>query len=227
MLTRARVPRGISLVELMVAIAVGMALLLLITQIFVNQVAANTILLKETRLNQELRAIMDLSVRDVRRAGYWGTAISGAWYESSPGVFANPLNSITIGDSLNPGDAVSGSSMSYSYDVNGNGAIDDDENFTIRLNGNVVEMVQGIATPVTTPLSDPGSTLITGLSFSIVPATVAVSCVASGTNPTLTIRQITIALTGRLASDPTVVRSLQDTDRIRADYVTGACPSSV
>jgi len=211
----------------MVAIAVGLALLLLVTQIFVNQVVANTNLLNVTRLNQELRATMDLSVRDIRRAGYWGHAMAGAWYEGTPGVSTNPLNSITIGDVVDPGTATSGSRISYSYDVNGNGAIEDDEMFTIRLNGSVVEMVQGTATPITTQLSDPGSTIITGLTFSIAPATVSVSCVKSGSNPTLTIRQITIALTGRLASDSNVTRSLQESERVRADYIAGACPSPV
>jgi hypothetical protein len=227
MLIRTPSQRGVSLVELMVAVAVGFALLMLITQIFVHQAAANTDLLKGTRLNQELRAIMDLSVRDIRRAGYWGSAISSAWYEGTPGVSANPLNAITVGDTVNPGTATAASSIRYAYDVNGDGAIDDSENVMIRLNNGAVEMVQGIANPTTTQLSDPGSTVITALTFSIAPTTVTVACVVSGSNPTLTIRQITIALTGRLASDPTVTRSMQETDRIRTDYITGACPAAV
>ena len=224
MLNRASTQRGVSLVELMVGIAVGFALAMVITQVFVNQVVGNTNMLKETRLNQELRAIMDLAVRDIRRGGYWGNAISGAWYDGSPGVATNPLNSITVGDTVNPAAATSGSSVGYSYDVNGDGTIDDAENFTIRLTGSVVELVQGITSPTTTSLSDPGTTTITALTFTIAPATVGIACVVAGSNPALTVRKITIALTGRLADDATVTRSMQETGRVRTDYIVGACP---
>jgi hypothetical protein len=229
MLIRPLLQRGLTLIELMVSIAVGMLLVLAITQFFVGQVIGNTDLLKVTRLNQELRAIMDLTVRDIRRGGYWADAVSGVWYEGTPGVTANPLQSITVGSTVNPDSTTTpGSSIKYAYDANGNGAIDDDENFTIRLNttDHSVELVQGINTVTTTPLSDTGTTTITALTFSpeLFPAPVTITCVVPGSNPVLTVRELKISVTGRLSSDATVTRTMQETVRIRADYIVGACP---
>ena len=229
MLIRPLRQRGVTLIELMVSIAVGMFLLMAITQFFTGQIIGNADLLKVTRLNQELRAIMDLTVRDIRRGGYWGDAMRGVWYEGSPGVTANPLQSITVGSTLNPDStAAVGGSLTYAYDVNGDGTIGDDENFTIRLNttNHSVELVQGINTVTTTPLSDTGTTTITALTFSpeLFPAPVTITCVVPGSNPVLTVRELKISVTGRLSSDATVTRTMQETVRIRTDYIVGACP---
>lgn len=226
-LIRKKLQRGLSLIDLMVGMAVGFVLLMAITQFFVSQVVGNTNMLKATRLNQELRAVMDFAVRDIRRGGYWGNAASGVWYEGSPGVTTNPLQSITVGTTADPATATSGDSIKYSYDVNGNGTLEDSETFTIRLNAGAVELVQGIANPTTTQLSDPGSTTITALTFSVTPATVTVACVVAGSNPALTVREITIALAGRLESDATVTRTMQETIRIRADSIVGSCPAVI
>jgi prepilin peptidase dependent protein B len=229
MLSQRRLQRGMTLIELMVSIAVGLFLLMIITQFFVGQVIGNSELLKVTRLNQELRAIMDLAVRDIRRGGYWANAISGVWYEESPGVTANPLQSITIDSTVNPTTAASGSSFTYAYDVNGNGAIEDSENLTIRLNSDKhsVELVQGITNPTTTTLSDTGATTITGLSFSLAPVVVTIGCVVAGSNPTLTMRQLVIVVTGQLASDSTVSRTMRETIRLRTDPIVGSCPAVI
>jgi type II secretory pathway component PulJ len=210
--------RGMSLVELMVGIAVGIVVVLAITQFFVGQFISNTDMLKATRLNQELRAVMDLTVRDVRRGGYRGDAIRGVWYEGTPGVTPNPLQSITIGSTVNPTASTSGTSIAYSYDINASGTVEDAENFTIQLNNNAVELVQGITSPTTTQLSDPASTTIANLTFTLDPR-----CVDSA--PVLTWREITIALTGRLASDATVTRTLHETVRVRADHLGNPCPT--
>ena len=218
MLTRRVLQRGVSIVEMMIGIAVGMFVVMVITQFFVGQIVGNSDLLKTTRLNQELRTIMDLTVRDIRRDGYWANAISGVWYDGSPGVTTNPLQSIVIGSTVNPATTTSASSVKYSYDVNGNGTVEDSENFTIQLNNNAVELVQGILNPTTTTLSDTGTTTITALNFSFAPAAVTVGCIVAGSNPVLTVRELTISLTGQLTSDPTVTRTMQETIRIRADF---------
>lgn len=228
-----------TIVELMVGVVVGFIAVMAVTLFFVNQMGSNRDMLNVTRLNQELRAIMDLTLRDIRRAGYWGNAISGVYYEGIPGgtVTANPGSSITIGGTLNPSVATNGTSIQYTYDVNGDGAIADDENFKIWLNNGAVELVQGINAPTTTVLSDTSTTTITGLTFrttsfdsgdegtEAAPTTVTVSCIVAGSNPTLTIREIAISVTGQLTRDTSVTRTMQETVRIRADRIAGSCPA--
>ena len=65
---------GFTMVELMVSSIIGLITLAGIITFFANTVQSNADGLKEVRLNQELRALMDVMVRDIRRAGYWRNA---------------------------------------------------------------------------------------------------------------------------------------------------------
>lgn len=60
---------GLSLIELMVAVTIGLFILSGLAFLTSGTVNSNARQLKTTRLNQELRAIMDLTTRDLRRAG--------------------------------------------------------------------------------------------------------------------------------------------------------------
>lgn len=61
---------GFSLTELMVASAVGLIVLTGVLATFVNSLSSSSQHLKTARLNQDLSALMDIIVRDIRRAGY-------------------------------------------------------------------------------------------------------------------------------------------------------------
>ena len=61
--------RGLSLIELMVAVAIGLFLVSGAMTLFVSNVVSSRRLSVETRMNQEMRAAADLIARDVRRAG--------------------------------------------------------------------------------------------------------------------------------------------------------------
>lgn len=62
---------GLSLLELMIALALGLVVLTGVTSVFVSTMVGNFDNLKMTRLNQELRTVMLMVTRDLRRAGYW------------------------------------------------------------------------------------------------------------------------------------------------------------
>lgn len=61
--------KGLSLVELMVGIAVGLFVLAGATMLVATQLGDNRRLLLETQLQQDLRATMDIVTRELRRAG--------------------------------------------------------------------------------------------------------------------------------------------------------------
>lgn len=61
--------RGMSLVELMVALTIGMFILGGLIFVTGSTINSNAKQLKTTRLNQELRSIMHLTTRDLKRAG--------------------------------------------------------------------------------------------------------------------------------------------------------------
>ena len=83
--------RGLSLVELMIGLTVGLIVLSGILGLLSGHLRGNSELIRTTRLNNELRGTMDLVVRDLRRATYWGTSINGVWFASKPVVQPNPF----------------------------------------------------------------------------------------------------------------------------------------
>lgn len=114
MLSRRRTPpsrraqAGLSIVELMVGITVGLFIIGAATMVVTTQLGDNRRLLLETQLQQDLRASADIIAREVRRAGAWGAAGGGIWYPGYTGAVAeNPFGSFEIGED--------GSSIDFEY----------------------------------------------------------------------------------------------------------------
>lgn len=66
---------GLTLIELMVGIAIGLLLIGGATTLFLSNLDSSRRLLLEARLNQNVRAAAELITRDLRRAGYWNEAV--------------------------------------------------------------------------------------------------------------------------------------------------------
>ena len=65
---------GLSLVELMVGIAIGLLVVAGASLLVSTQLGENRRLLLETQVQQDLRASADMIARELRRAGQWGFA---------------------------------------------------------------------------------------------------------------------------------------------------------
>ncbi len=213
---------------MMVATAIGLMLLAGITFLFTHIVKANTDTLKVTHLHQELRAIMDVMVQDIRRSGYWLNAVCS--------VNANILSASLIADYCagiaglqNPFDMIiidmNRSCILYSYDATANGILDTapnadnipDERFGFRLNSGAVEMRQAGADCDTggwQDISDPRSVIITDLQFNSEPSKVTDINVTTGQ---LITRHIEIELRGRLKQDAAIQRTLIAGVHVRND----------
>ncbi len=99
MLTRSRCCRtlrrrsgGLSMVEMLVGIVVGLFLVGGALRFFADYLDDNRRLLLETRISQDLRTVADLIVRDLRRAGYWSAPNPGVTAPADP----NPYAGITL-----------------------------------------------------------------------------------------------------------------------------------
>ena len=219
---------GFSLIEMMIATLVGMMLLAGVTFIFTHTVKANTDSLKTAHLHQELRAIMDIMVQDIRRSGYWTNAICT--------VSANILSPATIADycngvagQANPFDTVminpDKTCILYSYDATPNGILDTapnpnkypDERFGFRMAEGAVEMRQAGADCTAKgwqDISDPQSITITRLQFNSGNSRIIDISTNAGR---LITRQIDITLQGALKADPAVQRTVTAGVRVRND----------
>ena len=87
--------RGLSIVELMIGIAIGLFIVAGATLMLTTQLGDNRRLLLEAQIQQDMRAAADMITRDIRRAGYWGQAYQQVW--PAAGALANPYNRIEPG----------------------------------------------------------------------------------------------------------------------------------
>lgn len=100
--------RGFSLVELMVGSAVAIWLLLGAIQLIGHHFASYRAQVRELRLNQELRAAVDVMARDLKRAGHWNGALQA--FAAGAVSTDNPYAPVTLGNTT------PSSSMEYGYD---------------------------------------------------------------------------------------------------------------
>lgn len=152
---------GVSLIELMISIALGLLLLAAATAMTVSSMVMNADTLSSARLNQNLDSVMHIMVNDIRRAGH-----SGGVFD-----FAN-LEDLNI---------VSSSCVLYAYDVDGSGNLLDIsdvgqfEKFGFKLVGSEIHMRTNCAAGTTcatscttgtwVPLTDDNIISISGLVF--------------------------------------------------------------
>ena len=240
MLTKSR-QSGLSLVETMVAMTIGLFLLTGLVTFVTNNLNANRSRLEMTRLNQELRASMNVMIREIRRAGYW----------ASPSYTLGPLSTLGAGTTYNnpflgaisitsggtttttnggiyvPPSSVPGCIL-FSYDSNGNGIFDTttpDERYGFLLDNGIIYMRTGQGATVndcTTNAGNAWGALTNGndvnyqtLTFS---GPITTKAYLSGTSgPNTQVRYITITLTGQSKSDSSIQQTLTETVKLEND----------
>lgn len=88
--------RGLTLVELMIAVAIGLFVSTVAIKIAVDTIGQNQARIAEIRMNQNLRAAADIIARDLRRAAYWDASISGVWRGAQTVLVPNPYRRIAM-----------------------------------------------------------------------------------------------------------------------------------
>ena len=216
--------RGLTLVELLVGLALGLFVVAAAATLLAAQGREQRSQAAETRLMQDLRTATDVIVRDLRRAGHWGAAGSGVWATGASGVAANPYAALA------PEAAASaGASYRYSRDAVENGVVDANEAFGLRLRNGAIELALGAGQWQS--LTDTGTLTVTA--FDVVPtvhevdlqAHCALACPAGSTScpPRQQVRRLAVTITARSSIETSVVRSLRGEVRVRNDTVLGAC----
>lgn len=187
--------RGVSLVELLVTLVIGLIVIGASTTVFIGTLGANSSQMRISRLNNELRTAMTYVSRDLRRAGYNNWTVA----------------QLEARDFTNSGQAVpvmGAAAAAVSYDINNNGGT---QRYGFQLSNDGVIQAR-IDAGGWNNLTDPSVVQITA--FTITnrsPAAInPVGAVASVTVPVFTIE-----ITGRLTSDNTITRTIRETIRPR------------
>ncbi|WP_296756231.1 prepilin-type N-terminal cleavage/methylation domain-containing protein [Thioalkalivibrio sp.] len=65
-----RLASGLTLVELMIGILIGMILMTAVTSVYIASIRSNTAVLTMAQLNHEVRSVAEVVANDIRRAGF-------------------------------------------------------------------------------------------------------------------------------------------------------------
>jgi type IV pilus assembly protein PilW len=223
----ARTQRGLSIVEMMVGVTVGLIVVAAATMMTAAQLADNRRLLLETQVQQDLRASADLITRDLRRAGYWKDSMRGtaAGAAAGGGLLANPYVNVSP---ATPATLVHAVTYGYANPTRPeDNVVNNDEQAGYRLNNGVIETQLGAGN--WQALTDSGAVRITRFditaSHQAVPLACFRACSAGPTPcpPVQTVRTYTIDIAGQATSDPAVTRSVRSEVRLRNDLVVGEC----
>lgn len=217
--------RGLTLVELLVGMALGLLVVAGGTTLLANQLREHRSLIIEARLMQDLRTTADVVARDLRRAGHWGDA--GAGVDSAGQIaLANPYAAIAPEGAAS--DAVS---LRYSRDIAENHVVDGNEQFGFRLRNRAIEIQLGSGN--WQALTD--ATLLAVTEFDVAPTVAAIdldalcsqACPAGSSDcpPRQHLRSLALKITAHAVADAAIVRSVVANVRVRNDRLVGACPA--
>ena len=225
--------RGVSIVELMIGVTIGLFILAGASLVMTSQISDNRRMLLDTQVQQDLRAVSSLIVRDVRRANYYGLAHRKIWPTDLTLSTANPYAG------LSPAATNGSSSLQYERSLddrigrvnNDDNAVEGDERVTIALNAtnHTVEMTLGNSSPQA--VTDANVLRVTELTFTVAVRDLAVPCgvacpqVGPAGCPLMQrLRQVNFVLVAQAVNDPRVQRSLRESVRLQNDIVREAAP---
>lgn len=217
---------GLSIVELMVGVAIGLFILAAASLVMTTQLGDNRRLLLETQVQQDLRAVATLINRDIRRANYWGRAYTQVWPATVGPATANPYRT------MDPQTTTGADHLKYARSLDDDGfAISSDDNvvsaselitFQLNTSTNAIEMKLGAATAQA--LTDTDVLKVTTFDFVLTESLQALPCGvdcpvrgAGGCPLVQSVREVTFVIVAEARHDARVKRSISDTVRLRND----------
>jgi prepilin-type N-terminal cleavage/methylation domain-containing protein len=213
---------GMSLVELLVGIAIGLLVVAGASMLTATQLGENRRMLAETQLQQDLRATTEIITRELRRSGSPANQIGYVSTESVAGVDAGLIDDMT--PNASPDSTVT---FRYSRGVAGE--------LRFTLSGNKIRTrIMGSGGSGLQDLTDSNTMEVTNFTVTprhaIEPSQTGAApqrmpcpkiCSDDTTDcwPTVRVREFTINITGRSKTDPSVERTLQSIVRVRNDQI--------
>lgn len=208
---------GFTLTELIIAVAINALLFGALITIFLANLNHYRMTININRLNQQLYAVVDIMAAEIRRAGYWANAKNDLGTNQNN----NPFMATGVDISVTSGNCIL---FAYDHDKNGTlpsiGSASDDERYGFRLSGQTIQTRPPGATFACNAsasswenITDTNVVQITALTFTLNTSTVVTGPGSRG----LTQRSVDISVTGRLASDNTVTKTVTQHVRIHND----------
>ncbi len=219
--------RGMTLVELMVGLTLGLFLVAGAGSLMGAQLHEQRRLQLELQVQQDVRAIGSLIRRELGTAGAWAEPERGAWTESAGRGSANPYAGFDI-DTETGALLFAASQAAFDNETPENHRVDDADRKALRLRGATLEFrTDGGRFQ---PLNDPGTVAIrrfearTEQTEHPLEAVCARPCDGwTDCPPRLTVRTWVLTLDAEAATDARVTQSWSWRQRLSADTVSGSC----
>jgi type II secretory pathway component PulJ len=212
---RTRGQLGMSLVELMVGITIGLFVVAAASLMVGNQLSDNRRLLLETQLQQDLRASMDIITRQLRRAGAMDNDTSVRFLADDDGIAGGQVFALT--DITTPG---AGVRFKYYLDAGTQGE------FGFKLEDEAIKTQ--LFTDNWQELTDRNSVKVTKLEFkphTLLTTSVQIPCPKLCPTgdiscwPRMEVRTYEVVLEAQARSDAKVTRRLSSLVRVRNDLL--------
>lgn len=233
--SRRRTSSGFTLVEVLVGVAISLAIIAGALATAGLQLGEHHRLMLELQVQQDLRATAELMLHDLRRAGFRDRPQDAVWREDRPARDSNPPADITVDDA--------GRRITYSFargDVAVNGgsnkgsgsgasidpATDVRETSGFRFaQGRLDQLIAGRHQPLT----DPAVLRIVGFQAWLGSIDHALGdlcptpCLASECGPFLRSLQVRFVIEAEAVHDARVKHRIEAQTRIRNDSLSGSC----
>lgn len=231
-----RLQRGLSLVEILVGLVVGLFVVAGGLTMLATFTDENRRLLLEARLQQDLRAASDVITRDVRRAGYWQGAHQGVWRDGGPavppqnayrGIIPASCDEATLPAAVDTPTAATNALCYYIETGASDNVASAGERYGFKLDNGILYAI--IANSAAQPLTDPNTIFISD--FVITPSAQSIDA-AGFCNKTCTVncprvvvREFEILIKGNVPGDASIFRVMRSDVRLRNDFYEGSCPT--
>jgi type II secretory pathway component PulJ len=216
MLNRRHAQRGLSVVELMVGVAIGLFVVAAASMLVSSQLSSNRRLLLDTQIQQDLRATVDIITRELRRSG----------------SLNNPTANMKVWSAATAASGVDGNKVAYEMDVPGTCGTEvkyryyrvSNDLHGFDLNSNAIRTM--VPDSGYQQLTD--SSVLKVTSFCVEPVAETrtrvpcpSACPGGGDAcwPEVVVRDYRVTVSGEATNDASIQRSLSSTVRVRNDFV--------
>ena len=199
--------KALTLIELMIGLLITGVVMASALAMYGAAVKHSRATAEQGQLDKSLHHVLGMMVRDIRRAGYWASAST-----SSENSFMQSGTDITVNSGNN--------CILLTYDHNADGSLPavnsgiDDERYGYRLMNNALQFRPNNAAFDCTAsaaswanLTDPNVLTVTAFSVTKTDTTTA----------NMTLRNITVSITGQLVSDTSITKTLTQTVKVQND----------
>ena len=226
--------RGYTLIELMIGLLIGTIVLAAAVTFFVTLLSGQRDHNQIVRLNQDVRAMADLMVRDIRRAGF----LTANPASNAALLLNNPyFNTASAGATTDLNVLNSGSCILYAYNADNTDppSVATSHRFGFRLSGTDVQIrisgdtnencTNGSWETMNSPGVDVASLVFTVSSAEYNATTESVSAGSCSTGEScVVVRTVNMTLDAELESDSSIQQSIEETIRIRNDKFIESYP---